>query len=276
MADPARQARWGAGDGVAPDAVVGSGARGPVTWPADDVVLRLRTRLARRSSAPVGRPFVTLTYAQSLDGSIAAVRGRPLALSGREARVMTHRLRAEHGAILVGIGTVLSDDPRLTVRHVAGAHPRPIVLDSRLRTPTGAALLRHPTHRPVLATTAAADASREALCEAAGARVVRFPSDERGRVSLEAVVGWLGEEGVESLMVEGGARVITSFLRARLVDHVLLTVVSVFIGGVRAVGPLGAGRSDAAVSRLPRLRNVRTFRAGRDLVLSGDPVWAEG
>ena len=86
----------------------------------------------------VGRPFVTLSYAQSLDGCIAAKRGQPLALSGPQSLTLTHQLRSAHDAIMVGIGTLLADNPRLTVRLVEGRDPQPVVLDSRLRFPSEA------------------------------------------------------------------------------------------------------------------------------------------
>ncbi|HEX6939226.1 MAG TPA: dihydrofolate reductase family protein [Longimicrobiales bacterium] len=231
---------------------------------------RVRARIAARG-APPGRPFVTLTYAQSLDGSIAARRGRPLVLSGPEARRLTHRLRAAHDAILVGVGTILSDDPRLTVRHATGADPLPVVLDSRLRTPLHARVLAHPARRPLIATTDAADAGRQAALEAVGARVARLPADRRGRVALDAVLALLRREAATSVMVEGGARVITGFLRSRQVDHVLVTIASVLVGGLRAVGRIGVDAGGG--SRPPRLAQLETYRLGEDVVLSGIPLW---
>ena len=93
--------------------------------------------LALRCADPEAPPQVTLTFAQSLDGSIAAVRGQPLALSSAETMVITHRLRAMHAAIVVGVGTLVADDPSLTTRLVEGPSPRPVVLDASLRTPLG-------------------------------------------------------------------------------------------------------------------------------------------
>jgi 3,4-dihydroxy 2-butanone 4-phosphate synthase/GTP cyclohydrolase II len=218
-----------------------------------------------------GRPFVTLSYAQSVDGCIAARLGQPLALSGSLSLTLTHRLRAAHDAILVGIGTVLADNPRLTVRLVKGKNPQPIVADSRLRFPLDANLLRHHPLSPWIATSEWADAERQKMLEAAGARVLRLPTNAKGQVNLSALLERLGKLGINSLMVEGGARIITSVLSDQLVDHLVLTVAPMLVGGLRAVRRLG--QSDQV--HLPRLHNLRYQQLGEDLVLWGEPAWEE-
>ncbi len=212
------------------------------------------------------RPSVTLAYAQSLDGSISFRRGRPMTLSCPEALELTHRLRARHDAILVGVGTVLADDPRLTVRLVDGRNPRPLVLDSRLRTPPEAQLLRDGELRPWIVTTERADPERAGALEAAGARIVRLPANDRGRVGLRGLLTFLQSEGLRSVMVEGGARVITSFLREGFVDRLAITVAPVLVGGLRAVEDLPGERE----ASLPRLRHPRYRWLGDNLVLVGD------
>lgn len=223
------------------------------------------TAVVTRDFAARDGPFVTLTYAQSLDGSIAAWPGRPLSLSGPESLALTHRLRAAHDAILVGIGTVLADDPRLTVRLAPGPHPQPAVLDTHLRCPTDAALFRHPTHRPWLLCGPEPDPAREAALSAAGARVFRLPLSPTGRVDLGAALAVLAAAGVRTLMVEGGAGVITACLAEGRADFVILTLAPVFVGGVRGVTePLA---DDPAA--LPRLREVGHERAGEDVIIWG-------
>ncbi len=181
------------------------------------------------------RPFVTIAFAQSIDGSLAAEPGKPLPLSGPESAAYTHRLRAAHDAILVGIGAVLADNPRLTVRLAAGLHPQPIVVDSRLRFPDGAALLSHPTHPVWIATTAAAPEDRlQALCSA-GAVALVLPADPHGRVSLPDLLDELGARGIQRLMVEGGAAVITAFLSQGLADRLSVTIAPRLAAGVRAL-----------------------------------------
>jgi 3,4-dihydroxy 2-butanone 4-phosphate synthase/GTP cyclohydrolase II len=219
-----------------------------------------------------GRPFVTVSYAQSVDGSIAARLGQPLTLSGALSMTLTHQLRAAHDAILVGIGTVLADNPRLTVRLVEGKNPQPIVADSRLRLPLSANLLcQHPLS-PWIAAGESADAGRQHVLEAAGARVLRVPLNARGQVNLPALLERLGALGIQSVMVEGGARIITSFLAERLVDHMVLTVAPRLVGGIRAIRRL----THVDPAHLPRLRNLRYQWLEDDLVLWCDPAWEEG
>lgn len=219
-------------------------------------------------AVPYGRPFVTLSYAQSVDGSITRRRGEPLALSGQESLTLTHQLRTGHDAILVGIGTVLADDPRLTVRLVAGPDPQPIIVDSQLRLPLTARLLTEHPRKPIVATTATADPRRAAALQDAGAQVVRLPGTGNGRVSLPALLDWLYQSGLHRLMVEGGANIITSFLAAQLVDRLVITVAPLLVGGLNAVGNLNG-------SGLPQLKNLHTQWLGKDMILSGDVRWPE-
>jgi GTP cyclohydrolase II len=129
---------------------------------------------SRRHLERTRRPLVTLCYAQSLDGSLTAQRGSPLALSSEDSFRFVHRVRAASDAILVGIGTVLADDPQLTVRLVDGPHPQPIVLDTRLRFPLHARLLERPGPKPWIVTSENADQGRQQLLESAGATIFRF------------------------------------------------------------------------------------------------------
>ncbi|MCS7001779.1 MAG: RibD family protein [Dehalococcoidia bacterium] len=214
-----------------------------------------------------GRPFVTLTYAQSLDGSIAGVPGERLYLSDAPSLVFTHQLRAAHRAILVGIGTVLADDPSLTVRLTDGPNPQVIVVDSSLRLPLSARVLRNACP-PWVATTPAASFEARRRLQGLGATIVTLPATAEGRVDLHALLDHLGAQGVDSVMVEGGSRIITSFLAHRLVDQLVVTVAPVLVGGLRAVNdllPVG--------DTFPRLRNVHHDVMGRDLVLRAEIDW---
>ncbi len=213
-----------------------------------------------------GLPFVTLSYAQSLDGSIAARRGEALGLSGPESLRLTHRLRSMHDAILVGIGTVLSDNPRLTVRLVNGQNPRPIVVDSRLRIPLTSKLFHENSVTPWVAATDKHPASRREALEASGASVLTFRSDNNGQVDLRLMLRRLGEMGIASLMVEGGSRIITSFLFGGLVNYLVLTIAPVLVGGLRGVHDLGP-------KGLPGMHSLNQLGhkwLGKDLILWGN------
>ncbi len=225
----------------------------------------------KRAAADANRrPFVTLTYAQSLDGSIAGADSLPLHLSGSESSEMTHLLRSSNDAILVGIGTVIADDPRLTVRLADGKDPQPIILDSRLRFPLSASLLESYRTMPWLATREDAPLDRQVELEAAGARVLRLPARESdGLVDLRALMATLYEDGVRSLMVEGGARVITELLEARFVDHIVVTVAPTLVGGLHAV----SSKNGAGSAAFPRLQGIGYKREGDDLVVWGRPAW---
>ncbi len=216
-----------------------------------------------------GLPFVTVSYAQSLDGSIALRSGYPLAISCPESRLLTHSLRALHEGILVGIGTVLADDPQLTVRNVPGQNPQPIILDSRLRFPPYARLLKGNGRRPWIFAAQTAEAGRARSLEASGAVIFRFLPDPDGRIGIRPLLKSLAEQGVLSLMVEGGAQVITSFLLARMVNQMVISIAPSLVGGTRVIEAL-AGRGSGP---FPQLTHIDYERVGEDLVLRADPVW---
>lgn len=216
---------------------------------------------ARSASRQLGRPLITLSYAQSLDGCLTLERGRPFSLSGEDTRRMTHRLRSMHDGILVGIGTVLADNPRLNVRLADGPDPRPIVLDTHLRIPPGSALLQKKDNLPWIAAGMPVDPARKQALEARGARVLEFPRSESGRVDLPELLHRLAEDGITSLMVEGGAEVIAAFLGLRLVDWVVITVAPVFLGGLPAV--------EGGAQIAGRLHNPQWVQLGHDAVVMG-------
>lgn len=235
-----------------------------------DESIRSMLEAVRLEAGRAERPFITLSYAQSLDGSIASESRRPLPLSSRASLEVTHALRAAHHAILVGIGTVLADDPALTVRFADGEHPQPIVVDSRLRTPTDSKLLEGPM-TPWIATTKHAPPESLKALEAAGADLLRLPTNPRGWVDLRKMLHTISERGVQRLMVEGGARIITSLLQEKLVDLLILTITPHLIGGIHAVANLGGEE----IYSYPRLERLTSARAGRDVILWGRPVWNE-
>ncbi|MFP3853906.1 MAG: RibD family protein [Anaerolineales bacterium] len=207
---------------------------------------------------PAARPFVTLTYAQSLDGSIAAHANQRLLLSGQESLMMTHRLRALHDGIMVGVGTVLADNPQLTVRLVEGENPRPVVLDTHLRSPLGSNLFQSTTS-PIFLHGAAAEAERVERFREAGAALAAVPLDPGEGLQPDAALRELRDHGIHRLMIEGGARVINSFTRADLADLLVLTIAPRLVDGLR---PLEAG--DALP--LPSLHKANWQPLGEDVI----------
>ncbi|MFB6248419.1 MAG: GTP cyclohydrolase II [Salinibacter sp.] len=235
----------------------------------------LRQR-ARDQFQKTGRPYVTLTYAQSLDGSIASADRRPLPISGEDALTFTHQLRAHHDAILVGIGTILSDDPRLNVRRSEGPHPTPVVLDTRLRFPTDAQLFSRAGPAPIIATNESAPEARKRALEDQDATVIRLPCVDDD-ICLDSLLTALGDRGFQSVMVEGGTNVITSFLTRRLVDHVILTIAPILVGGQRAFQPSEDSVPEGPLTKstFPRLSNVQYQWFDEDLVMEGTPIWPD-
>lgn len=199
---------------------------------AERIAAWLANQFASHAGSPW--PWVTLTYAQSLDGSLAGPGGVQTILSGAQSMQITHHMRTLHAAILVGIGTIIADNPRLTARLAAGPSPMPVILDSHLRCPNDAALFQHPL-QPHIACLETANPDRQAALEAAGAQVWRLPAAANGRVDLAALLDRLHQKGVPSLMVEGGAGVITAFLEAGLANGVVLTIAPRFISGLPAL-----------------------------------------
>lgn len=186
------------------------------------------------------RPVVTLSYAQTLDGRLATSTGSSQWISSPESLRFSHELRGGHDAIMVGAGTVWKDDPRLTVRLVAGQNPLRVVVDSTLRTPLSAALMGEAAQGTVFAVTDRAPAAKRDKVRALGATVLSVPAQSGGRVDLVALLAALHERGIRSLLVEGGAELITALLRARLVDRLVVCVAPKILGaGIEAVGDLG-------------------------------------
>jgi riboflavin-specific deaminase-like protein len=157
--------------------------------------------------SPIARPFVTLGYAQTLDGRLATSTGSSQWISAPESLRSSHELRAKHDAVVVGVGTVCMDDPRLTVRLAAGRNPLWVVVDSTLRTPlTAAVLTEEAAPGTVLAVTDRAPAAKRDKVRALGATVLCLPTDAGGRVDLIALLAALHQLDVGSVLVEGGGR----------------------------------------------------------------------
>lgn len=199
-----------------------------------------------------GRPWVTLKLAVSADGMIGRREGERMIITGRGAFELVQSIRAESDAVMVGIGTVLVDNPRLTVRHPGPENWSPVraILDSQARLGPGTNLVQTAREVPVwLFVRDDAPAERVEVLEAAGVSVSRIGSGSGG-LDLGAVLGQLAERGITRLLVEGGSMVAASLLSAGLVDEVILFRAPVVVGpgGVRAL----AGQALSSVERSPR------------------------
>lgn len=212
-----------------------------------------------------GRPAVTLKWAMSLDGRIATSTGESQWISSPEGRRWALELREEHDAILVGSGTALADDPRLTRR--LGLAQRPnlrVVLDRRLRLPAAARLLGEPGEVVVYARAASGEAvDRAGALRRAGAEVA-----ELDEVTPAAVLEDLSRRGVQSLLVEGGAEVLGSFAAADSFDRVAVCCAPLLIGGAASPGPVG-GQGFPILGQAPRLGQFTHRLHGPDVVLTG-------
>jgi 3,4-dihydroxy 2-butanone 4-phosphate synthase/GTP cyclohydrolase II len=189
----------------------------------------------------VDRPFVVLRYTQTLDGRIAAGPAEQEPTQAEEQAQIWHALRAACDAVLVGVGTVLADDPSLTVRVIPGRSPVRVILDSCLRTPLTAAVLNHdaPTY---LMTNSHVDDRSKLQALAARHVAVRHMSAGPGGLDITAVLRQLHAEGIRSVLVEGGPQVITSLLAADLADRVIVSISPQILGqGKGIVGQLGNG-----------------------------------
>ncbi|MBI4339588.1 MAG: bifunctional diaminohydroxyphosphoribosylaminopyrimidine deaminase/5-amino-6-(5-phosphoribosylamino)uracil reductase RibD [Chloroflexi bacterium] len=223
-----------------------------------------------------GMPFVTAKFAASLDGKIATRTGDSRWITGVDARGMAHRLRALSDAVMVGVGTALTDDPLLTARDEAD-QPRPrqplrVLVDSHGRTPASARLFREPG--PVVVAGAGMPGEHQAALREAGAEVLAFPGED-GRVDLRALLAYLGRRQITSVLAEGGGTLLGSLFDQRLVDKVAAFIAPVVIGGARAV-PAVAGQGVATVGQAARLKDVEVHTLGGDLLVTGYPVLEHG
>ena len=220
-----------------------------------------------------GAPFVTVKYAMTLDGKIATHTGDSKWVTGPESRGFVQQMRRVSDAILVGVNTVLTDDPYLTSRDDDGnpmeRQPLRVVLDSVCHTPVGAIMFSQPGSTLIATTESAPDARVEAL-ERAGAEVVVLPSGEDRRVDLKSLLSHLGSRGVVNLMVEGGGSVHGAFFDAGLVDKVYAFVAPLIVGGETSLSPV-EGSGVSLMGSAWRLAETRTEQIGPDWLIIGYP-----
>jgi diaminohydroxyphosphoribosylaminopyrimidine deaminase/5-amino-6-(5-phosphoribosylamino)uracil reductase len=214
-----------------------------------------------------GIPFVTVKIAQSLDGRIATRNGDSRWITDREARRRVHEMRSASDAVLVGIGTVKVDDPSLSVRQVPGRDPVRIIMDSRLSIPLGARVVSdEDARRTVIVTTKHAGREKMAALLDRGVEVWTATPDENGYPNLDETLKLLGRRKIVSLLVEGGGRIFTSFIRQRLFDKLVVFIGPLLIGsGVDALRELGTDNLEQSL----RLRQVCMEQLGEQVLFVG-------
>ena len=212
-----------------------------------------------------GMPFVTIKFAQTLDGRIASSTGHSQWISSAASLKFAHTLRTIHDGILVGVGTVLKDDPDLTVRLVRGRNPVRIVVDSHLRIPLTARVLKNQeVAKTIIAITSQANLEKRARLEEMGIEMLSIAQDNNGRVNLRELLAELGKRNVSSVLVEGGAEIITSALKEKLADRMVIVIAPKIMGkGVEAVGDLGI----ETTADVLRLSYKKVSRRGDDIII---------
>ncbi|MGB8330527.1 MAG: bifunctional diaminohydroxyphosphoribosylaminopyrimidine deaminase/5-amino-6-(5-phosphoribosylamino)uracil reductase RibD [Polyangiales bacterium] len=218
-----------------------------------------------------GLPFVTLKAAVTLDGKIATRTGDSRWITGIQARTETHRMRDASDAILVGVGTILADDPELTVRHVEGTDPIRVVLDANLRTPPTAAVLRRSLKSgggTLIFHAPDADAARREALSGPGVELIPVARDARG-VDIKDVMKSLGERDVVRLLVEGGSHVHGTFMDLALADRAAIFIAPRILGDADAIS-FAAGSKVESIERATRLVRTTFERLGSDWLVCGD------
>ena len=219
-----------------------------------------------------GRPFTILKAGMTLDGQIATARGESQWITDEAARGQAQQMRADVDAVLVGIGTVLRDNPRLTARpggELSLRQPLRIIVDSRLRIPLKAAVLAQQQEaHTVLATTSAAPPRKLATLKRRGVDVLILPK-AGGHVDLQALWTRLGQLGITSLLVEGGSEINAAVLRAGLAQRLMCFIAPLLLGGQDAKGLVG-GLSPRRLREALSLNNLRIEPVGRDMLIQAD------
>lgn len=220
-----------------------------------------------RQGEHTGRlPRVTVHYAQTLDGRIATRGGQSQWISGGPSLELAHQLRASHDAVLVGVGTVVADNPRLTVRLVPGPSPLRVVVDSMLRLPLASNVLTDDAAPTLIATTDRAPAARLKEIRNLGAEVLVVRRNAEGRVDLRCLFQELRGRGLASLLVEGGRGIITTCLRERLASRLVICIAPKLLGsGIEAIGELGIKDLGSALV----FSKISFTPLGEDLIFDG-------
>lgn len=219
----------------------------------------------------LGRPFIHIKIAQTLDGKIAAPRGPGKQITDEAARKIVHRLRARCDAVLIGRGTAAADNPELTVRLAGGRDPFRVVLDSKLSLPLSAKLFRLPEkEKTLMVCSAGADPEKIRKILSTGSQVIPLEGGGADGLPLRAVLAALGGRGIRSVLVEGGEKIFSAFLREGLWDKLSVFLAPLILGGGK---PAVSGLGRDSLSQALRLQNITTKRIGNQILFEGENVY---
>ena len=211
-----------------------------------------------------GIPFVTVKFAQSIDGRIATATGHSRWISSPESLKFAHKLRAINDAILVGSNTLKSDDPLLTTRLVKGRNPIRIVLSKSGKIELKSKMFKDNAARNIIAT------SRDSRLKRVINGDIIYLKRQSDSVSLKELLKKLGKIGIMTLLIEGGAETVTSFLKQKLVDKIYICMAPIMIGnGINSIGDLGIKKISGAL----KLEKTEWRKSGPDMIFSGIPGW---
>ncbi len=212
-------------------------------------------------------PWVVMKTAMTLDGKIATYTGDSKWVSGEESRRMVHGLRNEFAGIMVGVDTVIADDPELTCRLGIGGTRNPvrIVVDSTARVPVDSRIFDTSVARTIIATTYKSNCAKLKVLKHKGVEIVMV-GERNGRVDLHELMVQLGEKGIDGILLEGGACLNYSIVNEGLVDEVISFIAPKIVGGDLSKTPVG-GNGRAVMSDAIELENIRVEKAGKDIVL---------
>jgi diaminohydroxyphosphoribosylaminopyrimidine deaminase / 5-amino-6-(5-phosphoribosylamino)uracil reductase len=216
-----------------------------------------------------GLPYVTLKSATSLDGKVATVTGESKWITGEEARKDVHQFRHTQDAILVGVNTVITDNPSLTTRlETGGKNPIRVILDSNLRTPLKSGVIHDQAAKTIIVTGAGAEPERAKQFEEQGIEIIKLETE---KVGIKEMLEKLGERGITSLYVEGGAEVHGSFLREKAFQRVITYIAPKLIGGRNAPSAYG-GEGIARLEETVPLKVIDVKQIGQDIRIIAEPV----
>ena len=221
-----------------------------------------------------GMPFTAMKMAMTLDGKIATCTGHSQWITGEAARRHVHELRNQFDAVLVGVGTVLADNPQLTVRNIDGRNPTRVIVDSQAQTPLQSHLVTDHAAHTIMAVSEAVLDDHLAAYRNAGIETVKLPTDETG-LDLKVLFRYLAQKGLASILLEGGPTINASLFKANLVDSVYWFIAPKLVGGAAAPGPIG-GAGAEKLEQAIELEDMRTQLIGDDLMVTGFVKAREG